>query len=130
MALPPCHVFVQFHVNNLESKIKKKSLSCHIYQRSGDVGLGVTFNITSYALLTHMIANITGLEAEELILTLGDAHIYQDHKEKLREQTKRKPYEFPTISFKCKHDNLEQFKYEDINLENYISHEKIKLNVS
>jgi thymidylate synthase len=130
MALPPCHVFVQFYVNNLESKTKKKSLSCHVFQRSGDVGLGVPFNIASYSLLTHMIANITGLEAKELILTLGDAHIYQDHKEKLQEQTKRKPYEFPTISFKCDHDNLEQFKYEDIILENYISHEKIKLSVS
>ncbi len=90
MALPPCHVLCQFHVRN-------KKLSCQLYQRSGDMGLGVPFNIASYALLTHLIAHTCELEAHELIHVIGDAHIYLDHIDALVEQTTRQPYDFPTI---------------------------------
>uniref|UniRef100_A0A915MP45 Thymidylate synthase n=1 Tax=Meloidogyne javanica TaxID=6303 RepID=A0A915MP45_MELJA len=93
MALPPCHLLCQFYVN-------KGELSCQLYQRSGDMGLGVPFNIASYSLLTHMIAHVTGLKAGEFIHTLGDAHIYSTHLEALKTQLQRKPRPFPKISEK------------------------------
>lgn len=86
MALPPCHMFCQFYVTPASSSSGKPLLSCQMYQRSCDLGLGVPFNIASYALLTHMIAHVTGTEANELILAMGDAHVYQDHVEPLKSE--------------------------------------------
>lgn len=91
MALPPCHVLAQFHVRG------GQYLSCALYQRSCDVGLGVPFNIASYAFLTHVLANLCGLHAEELVYFMGNAHIYEDHADQLREQTERTPLPFPAI---------------------------------
>ncbi|CAI5440147.1 unnamed protein product [Caenorhabditis angaria] len=92
MVLPPCHTMCQFYVNNGE-------LSCQLYQRSGDMGLGVPFNLASYGLLTHMIAHITNLKAGELVHTLGDAHVYSNHIDALQIQLEREPFAFPKIRF-------------------------------
>merc|ERR1712072_748013 len=93
MALPPCHMFCQFYVANGE-------LSCVLYQRSCDMGLGVPFNIASYALLTHMLAHACDLVPGELIHTMGDAHVYLDHIDALKEQLLREPRDFPTLNIK------------------------------
>jgi thymidylate synthase len=112
MALPPCHCLAQFYVNDGE-------LSCQLYQRSADVGLGVPFNIASYALLTHMIAHIANLNTGDFVHTLGDAHIYVDHVDALKEQLTRTPTEFPQIRFTRKVTDIDDFKFEDIALINY-----------
>lgn len=122
MALPPCHCLAQFFVS-------KGKLSCQLYQRSADVGLGVPFNIASYALLTYMIAHITNLQPGELIHIMGDTHIYTTHIEGLRKQTCLKPYPFPRLNIKRKVENINDFTFEDFELENYISHPAIKLNM-
>lgn len=124
MALPPCHVLFQFHVT------QGNKLSCSLYQRSGDVGLGVPFNIMSYSLLAHLIAHHCDLEPYEFIYYLGNAHIYHDHIEPLKEQLTREPYEFPTITIKNKYDNINDYKLEDFEIHNYKSHGKIKMNMS
>lgn len=109
MALPPCHVLCQFHVR------QNKYLSCALYQRSGDVGLGVPFNILSYAFLTHLLAHHCGLEAEELVHHIGDAHIYECHVETLQEQILRVPHAFPKIRFRGEpHTGIEQYCIDDI----------------
>ena len=108
MALPPCHVMCQFHVT------QNKYLSCALYQRSGDVGLGVPFNILSYAFLTHLLAHHCQLEACEFVHFLGDAHIYECHLESLREQTERIPHPFPKIRFKELKTDIEQYCLDDI----------------
>ena len=100
MALPPCHVLAQFHVSD------DKYLSCSLYQRSGDVGLGVPFNIASYSFLTHIIAKHTGLEAKEFVYFLGNAHIYEEHIDSLKEQITRTPFEFPKMTIKEKNKIL------------------------
>ena len=109
MALPPCHVLMQFNV------IKGNKLSCCLYQRSGDVGLGVPFNIASYAILTRIIASICNLEAHELIYFLSNAHIYDDHIDSLKQQLLREPYPFPTLTFNEKITSLD-----DININNFV----------
>jgi len=124
MALPPCHVLFQFHVT------QENKLSCSLYQRSGDVGLGVPFNIMSYSVLAHLIAHHCDLEPYEFIYYLGNAHIYEDHIEPLKEQIKREPYDFPTINIKNKYDNINDYKLEDFEIHNYKSHGKIKMNMS
>lgn len=124
MALPPCHVLFQFHVT------QENKLSCSLYQRSGDVGLGVPFNIMSYSALAHLVAHHCDLEPYEFIYYLGNAHIYEDHVEPLKEQIKREPYEFPTITIKNKYDNINDYKLEDFEIHNYKSHGKIKMNMS
>lgn len=124
MALPPCHCLAQFYVS------ADKELSCQLYQRSADVGLGVPFNIASYALLTHMIAHVTDLKAGDFIHTLGDAHIYVDHIESLEKQLKRTPHDFPKISFKRKIKDIDDFTIEDFILIDYNPQKSIPMKMS
>jgi thymidylate synthase len=120
MALPPCHVLAQFNVIGNE-------LSCSLYQRSGDVGLGVPFNIASYSLLTHILAKHCELIPKEFVYYLGNAHIYDDHIDRLKEQIKRVPYSFPKINIINQYDNINKYSLEDIELINYKYHESIKM---
>lgn len=120
MALPPCHVMSQFYVN------KNKELSCHMYQRSVDVFLGLPFNISSYALLTHLIAQVCDLNVGELIISMGDTHIYQNHIEQVREQLTREPLALPTLKLNPAIKDIDKFTMNDIQLENYKSLESIK----
>lgn len=124
MALPPCHVICQFNVTN------NNKLSCSLYQRSGDVGLGVPFNIASYSFLTHLIAHHCDLECYEFIYNLGNAHIYNDHIEGLNVQKNRIPYQFPSIKIMKKYDNIEDYNIEDFLIKDYKYHEQIKLIMS
>lgn len=119
MALPPCHTLFQFYVAN-------GKLSCQLYQRSADVFLGVPFNIASYALLTHLIANETGLEVGEFIHTLGDAHIYSNHMEQIQEQLSRKSFTLPELVLKDSTKSIFEMEKEDIILKGYKSHPSIK----
>jgi thymidylate synthase len=119
MALPPCHALFQFYVAD-------GRLSCQMYQRSADLFLGVPFNIASYALLTRMIAQVTGLTAAEFVLTLGDAHLYLNHLEQAREQLARAPRSFPRMRLDPKVQNLFEFGFEDFALEGYEPHPAIK----
>lgn len=121
MALPPCHVLVQFNV------LPGKKLSCSLYQRSGDIGLGVPFNIASYSFLTHLIAKHCGLVAHEFIYHLGNCHIYEDHIEALRGQLQRKPYEFPTITINNIRENIDDYVEADFSVSDYNSHSQIKM---
>jgi len=123
MALPPCHCLVQFYVANGE-------LSCQLYQRSADMGLGVPFNIASYALLTHMIAHVTGLSAGEFVHTLGDAHVYNNHFDALKEQLTREPLPFPKLRIKRKVENIEDFSIDDLEVEGYKSHGKVEMKMA
>ena len=119
MALPPCHMMFQFYVSN-------KKLSCMLYQRSADAFLGVPFNIASYALLTHMVAQQCDLEAGEFIWTGGDCHIYQNHLEQVNLQLSREPLLLPQLLIKRKPDSLFDYKFEDFEVQNYQSHAAIK----
>ncbi|MDD2488016.1 MAG: thymidylate synthase [Bacteroidales bacterium] len=119
MALPPCHILFQFYVSN-------GKLSCQLYQRSADIFLGVPFNITSYALLTHMIAQVCNLEVGDFIHTLGDAHLYTNHFEQAQLQLSREPYPLPQLKLNKDIKNIFDFKYEDIEILNYQSHSVIK----
>ena len=119
MALPPCHMMAQFYVNN-------GKLSCQMYQRSADMFLGVPFNIASYALFTHMIAQVCNLEVGELIVTLGDAHIYNNHFDQVKEQLKREPKPLATLELNSEISVITEFDMEDIELVGYESHEAIK----
>ena len=120
MALPPCHVMSQFYVN------KNKELSCHMYQRSVDVFLGLPFNIASYALLTHLLAHHCGLKVGELVISTGDTHIYKDHIEQVKEQLTRNPHSLPTLMLNASKTNIFEMTMEDIHLENYQSDGPIK----
>jgi thymidylate synthase len=120
MALPPCHVMFQFYVS------KDGGLSCHMYQRSVDTFLGLPFNIASYALLTNMIAHVTGLTAKELVISTGDTHLYLDHVDQVKEQLNRQAFELPTLWLNPEVKNIDHFTMEDIKLENYVSHDAIK----
>mgnify|MGYP006080416051 FL=1 len=123
MALPPCHVLVQFNV------VDKNKLSVGIYQRSGDIGLGVPFNIASYAFLTHLVAHHCNLQATQLVHFLGNVHIYDDHLEILDLQKDRIPNEPPTINIKNKYDSIDDYKFEDFEINNYIPHAELKMNM-
>ncbi|VDM91513.1 unnamed protein product [Litomosoides sigmodontis] len=123
MVLPPCHTLAQFAVRNGE-------LSCQLYQRSGDMGLGVPFNLASYGLLTHMIAHICGLKAGYLCHVLGDAHVYINHVDALQEQLKRQPRPFPTVRFVENIKTIDDFTYESIILENYRPMPTIKMEMA
>lgn len=119
MALPPCHALFQFYVSN-------GKLSCQLYQRSADVFLGVPFNISSYALLTCMIAKITNLTPHEFIWTGGDIHLYSNHMEQAALQLSRTPLPPPTLKILGDQRNIDEFRYEDFVIENYQSHPAIK----
>jgi len=124
MALPPCHVMSQFYVN------KNKELSCHMYQRSVDVFLGLPFNIASYALLTHLIAHHCNLKVGELIISTGDTHIYTNHIEQVKEQLSRETYPLPTLMLNTQKNNIFEMTMQDIHLENYQSHDAIRAKMS
>ena len=119
MALPPCHSFIQFYVIN-------GKLSCQLYQRSGDVFLGIPFNIASYALFTMMIAQVCGLGLGDFVHTIGDAHIYSNHEEQVKLQLSRDTKELPTMKINPNVKSIFDFKYEDFTLENYNPHKAIK----
>jgi thymidylate synthase len=120
MALPPCHCFAQFYVD------ANNRLSCQMYQRSCDMFLGVPFNIASYSLLTHMIAQVCGLDVGEFVHTLGDAHIYVNHVEQVQEQLSRKPLALPTLWINPEVKDITKFTMEDFRLDGYECHPPIK----
>jgi len=119
MALPPCHCLFQFYVAD-------GRLSCQLYQRSADIFLGVPFNIASYALLTMMIAQVTGLKAGDFVHTLGDAHLYSNHFAQAREQLQRTPKQLPTLWINPDVTDLFAFRFEDFRLDNYVADASIK----
>lgn len=119
MALPPCHILFQFYVCD-------GKLSCQLYQRSADIFLGVPFNIASYSLLLMMVAQVTGLQPGEFIHTLGDAHIYLNHMEQVKEQLTRKPYPLPVMKLNPQRRSIFDFVYDDFSLEGYQAHPHIK----
>lgn len=112
MALMPCHTLFQFYVVN-------GRLSCQLYQRSGDIFLGVPFNIASYALLTHMVAQVCGLEVGDFVYTLGDAHLYSNHFEQAREQLSREPRALPRLTLRPEVTGIFDFSIDDISIEDY-----------
>lgn len=119
MALPPCHTMFQFYVAD-------GRLSCQLYQRSGDVFLGVPFNIASYALLTHMIAQVTGLEVGDFVHTLGDAHLYNNHVEQAAEQLTRSPLPLPRLELDRSVANIDDFRFEHIRIVDYQHHPALR----
>lgn len=123
MALPPCHMFCQFYVANGE-------LSCQMYQRSCDLGLGVPFNIASYALLTRMIAQVCGLKPGELVLAMGDAHVYANHVEPLLKQLENEPREFPVLNIDPSKLVIDSFVFEDFELVGYEPHKAIRMEMA
>ena len=123
MLLPPCHAFIQFYVNNGQ-------LSCQLYQRSADVFLGVPFNIASYALLTLMLAQVTGLKAKEFIHTTGDTHIYSNHMDQVNEQLSRKTRKLPKVKLNKKITDITKFTFDDIELIDYDPHPPIRAKVA
>jgi len=124
MNLPPCHMMAQFYV-------KGDELSCQMYQRSADIGLGLPFNIASYAVLTYILAKLTNLKPSKLIIVIGDAHIYSNHEEVLKEQIKRKPFNFPKLIINPDKEfkNIEDFNIDDFLVEEYCYHETINMDM-
>ncbi|MBU6505412.1 MAG: thymidylate synthase [Betaproteobacteria bacterium] len=123
MALPPCHLLFQFYVAD-------GKLSCQLYQRSCDVGLGVPFNIASYALLTHLVAHQCDLQAGDFVWTGGDCHIYLNHEKALREQLDRTPYPLPQLALLRKPASLYDYRFEDVRIDNYQAHPHIPMRVA
>ena len=123
MNLPPCHILFQFYVAN-------NRLSMQLYQRSADIFLGVPFNIASYALLTHMVAQQCGLEVGDFIWTGGDCHLYSNHLEQVQEQLSRQPYPYPKLVIKRKPESLFDYEYEDFEIQDYQHHPHIKAPVA
>ena len=121
MALPPCHILCQFNVHD------GNKLSCSLYQRSCDVGLGVSFNIASYSFLTHLLAVHCGLVAHEFVYFMGNCHIYEDHVEPLKEVLNRKPFPFPTLLIKETRENISDYLVDDFVMDEYKSHDVIKM---
>ncbi len=123
MKLPPCHAFFQFYVAD-------GKLSCQLYQRSADIFLGVPFNIASYALLTHMVAEQTGLEVGDFVWTGGDCHLYSNHMDQVREQLSREPLPLPKLVLNRKPATIFDYRYEDVEIVGYQSHTAIKAPVA
>jgi thymidylate synthase len=123
MALPPCHVMSQFCVNS------KDELTCLLYQRSGDVGLGIPFNIASYSFLTHLLAHHCDLQPKRFIHFIGDAHIYENHVEMLKTQLTRKPFLFPKLSIRNKYDFIDDYTLKDFKIKNYKYNDTLKMNM-
>ena len=123
MAIPPCHVLCQFFVKN------GNKLCCSMYQRSVDVALGHPFNIASYSFLTHLIAHHCDLIPDEFVYFYGNAHLYNDHLEIIKEQLERKPYNFPTIQIRHKYEDISDYKMDDFEILNYKCHLPIKMNM-
>ncbi len=123
MALPPCHMFAQFYVCAGE-------LHCQMYQRSGDMGLGVPFNIASYSLLTRMLAQVCGLKAGEFIHVIGDAHVYLNHVDPLLVQLEREPRAFPTLHIDPSVTDIDAFKFEHFRIDGYSPHATIKMDMA
>ena len=123
MALPPCHILFQFYVAG-------GRLSCQLYQRSADIFLGVPFNIASYSLLTHMVAQATGLKPGDFVHTLGDAHIYLNHIDQVKLQLSREPFKLPKMVINTGVTDILNFRYDDFTLEDYVSHPHIKGDIS
>jgi len=124
MALPPCHVMSQYYVS------KNNELSCHMYQRSVDTFLGLPFNIASYALLTHMIAQVCDMKVGKLVISTGDTHIYKDHVDQVKEQLSRQEYSLPTLWLNPDVKDIDKFTMDDIKLVDYKSHGQIKANMA
>ena len=123
MVLPPCHMFCQFYVSD-------GKLSCSLYQRSADIGLGVPFNIASYSLLTHLIAHVCGLEAGEFVHMIGDAHVYLNHVDALNEQLSRTPMQFPTLKINTDKKDIDDFVFKDFEIIGYDPHSSIKMQMA
>lgn len=121
MKLPPCHVLSQYWVNS------HNELHCHLYQRSGDIGLGVPFNIASYSALTHLLAHHCGLKPGEFVYSLGDAHIYEEHVSPLQEQIKRECLPFPKLYINTHQSNIEEYRIYDFDVMKYNYHKKINM---
>ena len=125
MALPPCHLLFQFYVHEPKDG-GKPGLSCQLYQRSADLFLGVPFNIASYALFTHMIAQVCDYEARDFVHTFGDLHLYQNHLDQARLQLTREPRPLPSLKLNPNVKSIFDFTFDDISLENYDPHPTIK----
>jgi len=123
MALPPCHILFQFYVAD-------GRLSCQLYQRSADIFIGVPFNIASYALLTLMVSQVTGLKPGDFVHTLGDAHIYLNHIDQVKLQMTREPFKLPKMQLNSEVNDIQKFRYDDFTLSDYIFHPHIKGDIS
>jgi len=123
MALPPCHMFCQFYVANNE-------LSCQMYQRSADMGLGVPFNIASYSLLTRIIAQVCNLQCGDFVHVIGDCHVYLNHVEPLKLQLQRKPKKFPKLKINPNINKIEQFTFDDFKIIDYDPYPAIKMQMA
>ncbi|WP_294635925.1 thymidylate synthase [uncultured Aquabacterium sp.] len=130
MALPPCHAFFQFYVAPPQAEGERPKLSCQLYQRSADIFLGVPFNIASYALLTHMLAQQCDMDVGDFIWTGGDCHIYSNHTEQVELQLSRTPYPYPVLNIKRKPDSIFDYAYEDFEVTEYQHHPAIKAPVA
>lgn len=130
MNLPPCHMMAQFYVS-INKQTNEKELSCQMYQRSADVGLGLPFNIASYSVLTYILAKLTNMKPKKLIIVIGDAHIYNNHEESLKKQLERKPFDFPklVINPDKEFNKIEDFVIDDFLVDNYIYHETIVMDM-
>lgn len=123
MALPPCHVMCQFHVRG------GNRLSCALYQRSCDVGLGLSFNVASYSMLTHLLAHHCGLVADEFVHFIGDAHLYEEHVEPMKQIMERVPYRFPKLQIGNQRAKIEEYVEGDFEVRDYVSHPVIRMNM-
>ncbi|MDE2592875.1 MAG: thymidylate synthase [Burkholderiales bacterium] len=130
MALPPCHAFFQFYVAPPQQEGDKPKLSCQLYQRSADIFLGVPFNIASYALLTHMLAQQCDMDVGDFIWTGGDCHIYSNHTEQVELQLSRQPHPYPVLNIKRKPASIFDYEYEDFEVLDYQHHPAIKAPVA
>lgn len=120
MALPPCHLLCQFYVSNGE-------LSCQLYQRSADLGLGVPFNVASYALLTHIVAHVCGLGVGEFVHVMGDCHVYENHVDPLKSQIEKEPRQFPSLKINPEKKDIDSFEFGDFELSGYDPHDTIRM---